>query len=62
MNPVSTPLARVWDVHHVSGCLAVRNAALGCANGTVVPSSFVREHAMVVEGARTVKIVCRVHD
>ena len=62
MNPVSTPLARVRDVHHVSGCLAVRNATLGYANGTIVPSSFVRKHAMVVEGARTVKIVCRVHD
>lgn len=54
-------MARVWDVDHISERLAVRNTTLGNADGTIVPSSFVGEHAMVVKRTRVVKIVGCVH-
>lgn len=62
MDPVSAPLARVGDVNFVSEGLAVRNTALGDPDGTVIPSCLVRKHPMVVERARVVKIVGRMHD
>jgi hypothetical protein len=62
MNPVSAPLARIRDVNHIRGRLAVRDTALGDTDGAVVPSRLVRIHTMVVERTRVVKIVRRVHD
>ena len=62
MDPVCTPLARVWNVNLVSKGLAVGDTALGDGHGTIIPSRLVRKHPMVVERTGYVKIVGRMHE
>ena len=62
MNPISAPLTRRGNVDLIGERLAVRNTALGDAHGTIVPCRLIKKHAMVMEGAGTVKIVGRMDD
>ena len=50
------------EVDFVTERLAVWNATLGDANGTVVPSRLIQKHTMVMERTGSVKVIGRMDD